>query len=185
MILKIFSQSHYQKRAYQCIKLLTALFSSCRAAKAVLDASADTRRKWTWAVDWLNDALEKDGGGRVGGQGGSGAGGGQAAGQYSYANWNPPAASNETANGYYLERSLSARHTLDKACELLPEEEVRAIHNSTYTKISEDFNGIVFLPLCRMKMVMMKCRRSTPHRWSLPLHPPPPPLTLAPPSYQH
>ena len=101
----------------------------------MLDASADTRRKWTWAVDWLNDALEKDGGGgRAGGQGGSGVGGGQAAGQYSYANWNPPAASNETANGYYLERSLSARHTLDKACELLPEEEVTAIQQYLYEK---------------------------------------------------
>ena len=122
-----FSQSHYQKRAYQCIKLLTALFSTCRAAKAVLEQSADTRRKWQWAVEWLNDELEKGGGrGGAGGQAGSGTGGGgQGSGQYSYTNWSPPAQSNETANGYFLERSLSARHTLDKACELLPEEEVR------------------------------------------------------------
>ena len=35
------------------------------------------------------------------------------------------ASSNETANGYFLERSHSARLTLEKACELMPEEEVR------------------------------------------------------------
>ena len=34
------------------------------------------------------------------------------------------ASSNETANGYFLERSHSARLTLEKACELMPEEEV-------------------------------------------------------------
>ena len=40
-----------------------------------------------------------------------------------YSNWSPPAGSNETANGYFLERSHSARLTLEKACELMPEEE--------------------------------------------------------------
>ena len=43
-------------------------------------------------------------------------------GQFSYNNWSPPAQSNETANGYFLERSHSARLTLEKACELLPDE---------------------------------------------------------------
>ena len=37
------------------------------------------------------------------------------------------ASSNETANGYFLERSHSARLTLEKACELMPEEEVDQI----------------------------------------------------------
>ena len=108
------SKSHYQKRAYQCIKLLVQLFSQCQAAKQILDNSAETRRKWTWSVEWLNDELEK---GRGGG------GGGPYPGPYSsYSNWSPPAQSNETANGYFLERSHSARLTLEKACELLPEE---------------------------------------------------------------
>ena len=31
--------------------------------------------------------------------------------------------SNETANGYFLERSHSARLTLEKACELMPDED--------------------------------------------------------------
>jgi hypothetical protein len=41
--------------------------------------------------------------------------------QYSYSNWSPPAQSNDTTNGYFLERSNSARKTLEKAIELCPE----------------------------------------------------------------
>ena len=48
-------------------------------------------------------------------------------GQYSYNNWSPPAQSNESVNGYFLERSHSARQTLERACELLPDEEVSEI----------------------------------------------------------
>lgn len=40
--------------------------------------------------------------------------------QYPY-NWSPPAQSNDTTNGYFLERSNSARKTLEKALELCPE----------------------------------------------------------------
>ncbi|MEQ2177425.1 putative ubiquitin carboxyl-terminal hydrolase FAF-X [Goodea atripinnis] len=62
------SKNHYQKRAYQCIKCMVALFSNCSVAYQILQ-------------------------------------------------------SNETSNGYFLERSHSARMTLAKACELCPEEE--------------------------------------------------------------
>lgn len=41
-----------------------------------------------------------------------------------YNQWSPPAQSNETSNGYFLERSHSARLTLDKSIELCPEEEI-------------------------------------------------------------
>ena len=41
------SKSHYQKRAYQCIKLLVALFSQCDVAKNLLDESEDIKRKWS------------------------------------------------------------------------------------------------------------------------------------------
>ena len=124
------SKSHHQKRAYQCIKLLVALFSQCEVAKNLLDESEDIKAKWGWAVNWLNEELER---GKVfsyfflfrsittlffligrGHYPGSG--------QFSYNNWSPPAQSNETANGYFLERSHSARLTLEKACELLPDE---------------------------------------------------------------
>ena len=104
------SKSHYQKRAYQCIKLLVALFSQCPLAKQLLETSPDIKRKWSWAVEWLNEELER------------GRGPYHGSGQFSYSNWSPPAQSNETANGYFLERSHSARLTLQKACELLPDE---------------------------------------------------------------
>lgn len=42
---------------------------------------------------------------------------------HPYNNWSPPAQSNESTNGYYLERSNSAKKTLELAYELCPEEE--------------------------------------------------------------
>ncbi|KAG7177623.1 ubiquitin carboxyl-terminal hydrolase FAF-X-like [Homarus americanus] len=103
------SKNHYQKRAYQCIKCMVALFSSCLAAQQMLHSNGDLKRKWTWAVDWLNDELDRRP---------------YAANtQYGFNNWSPPAQSNETSNGYFLERSPSARSTLEKAYELCPEDE--------------------------------------------------------------
>ncbi|XP_071949723.1 ubiquitin carboxyl-terminal hydrolase 9X-like isoform X2 [Antedon mediterranea] len=103
------SKNHYQKRAYQCIKCMVALFSSCAAAQSLLNSNGDLKRKWNWAVEWLGDELERR----------------PYAGnpQYAYNNWSPPAQSNETSNGYFLERSHSARVTLSKAYELCPDEE--------------------------------------------------------------
>merc|ERR1712025_447406 len=98
------SKNHYQKRAYQCIKMLVALFSQCPQARSMLEGAGDLKRKWTWSVEWLHDELERGGGHRA-----------------SYAN---TAGSNETANGYFLERSHSARLTLEKACELMPDVDV-------------------------------------------------------------
>ncbi|KAK3094503.1 hypothetical protein FSP39_002606 [Pinctada imbricata] len=103
------SKNHYQKRAYQCIKMMVSLFTLCRPAAEMLQSNGDLKRKWSWAVEWLNDELERR-------QYPSNA-------QYTYNNWSPPAQSNETSNGYFLERSHSARVTLSKAYELCPEEE--------------------------------------------------------------
>uniref|UniRef100_A0A671PYM1 ubiquitinyl hydrolase 1 n=1 Tax=Sinocyclocheilus anshuiensis TaxID=1608454 RepID=A0A671PYM1_9TELE len=75
----------------------------------VSQSNGDLKRKWTWAVEWLGDELERRP--YTGNP------------QYSYNNWSPPVQSNETSNGYFLERSHSARMTLAKACELCPEEE--------------------------------------------------------------
>nr|CAD7574966.1 unnamed protein product [Timema californicum] len=93
------SKNHYQKRAYQCIKCMVALFSKCRAAHQMLHSNAEIKRKWMVARPYAPNA------------------------QYSYNNWSPPAQSNESTNGYFLERSSSARKTLERACELCPEEE--------------------------------------------------------------
>ncbi|XP_061917685.1 probable ubiquitin carboxyl-terminal hydrolase FAF-X isoform X1 [Entelurus aequoreus] len=102
------SKNHYQKRAYQCIKCMVALFSNCPVAYQILQSNGDLKRKWTWAVEWLGDELERR---PYSGNP-----------QYTYNNWSPPVQSNETSNGYFLERSHSARMTLAKACELCPEE---------------------------------------------------------------
>ncbi|XP_064639618.1 probable ubiquitin carboxyl-terminal hydrolase FAF-X isoform X3 [Lineus longissimus] len=103
------SKNHYQKRAYQCIKMMVNLFTHCAPAAQMLQSNGDLKRKWTWAVEWLHDELERR-------HYSSNT-------QYAYNNWSPPAQSNETSNGYFLERSHSARVTLAKAVELCPEEE--------------------------------------------------------------
>ncbi|TRY97210.1 hypothetical protein DNTS_013712 [Danionella cerebrum] len=117
------SKNHYQKRAYQCIKCMVALFSNCSVAYQILQSNGDLKRKWTWAVEWLGDELE-----RRPYTGNT---------QYTYNNWSPPVQSNETSNGYFLERSHSARMTLAKACELCPEE----CHLTKHEVVSEEDAG--------------------------------------------
>jgi len=105
------SKNHYQKRAYQCIKMMVNLFSNCPPASNMLHSQGDLKRKWTWAVEWLNDELERR----------------PYTGNVQYTNnWNPPVQSNETSNGYYLERSQSARMTLARAFELCADEDAEA-----------------------------------------------------------
>ena len=102
------SKNHYQKRAYQCIKCMVALFSKCRVALAMLHGHSDLKAQWTQAVTWLQDELVKKY---------------PAPSQYSYNTWSPPGQSNESSNGYFLERSNSARNTLERAIELVPDTE--------------------------------------------------------------
>lgn len=118
------SKNHYQKRAYQCIKCIVQLFSKCRSAHQLLYQNTDLRRKWIHAVDWLQDELDKR--------------------PYStsappythaYNNWSPPTQSNESTNGYFLERSNSAKKILERAFELCPdEEEVEDINEEHYKR---------------------------------------------------
>lgn len=53
------NKSQYQKRSYQCIKCLVALFSKCDVAMNELRKSADLRRKWALSVEWLQDELNR------------------------------------------------------------------------------------------------------------------------------
>lgn len=53
------SKNHYQKRAYQCIKCMVTLFSNCRPAHQLLHTNGEIKRKWTLAVEWLQDELER------------------------------------------------------------------------------------------------------------------------------
>ena len=36
----------------------------CPAARALLEGAGGLKRKWTWAVEWLHDELERGGGHR-------------------------------------------------------------------------------------------------------------------------
>lgn len=75
----------------------------------VLQSSTELSRKWNQAIDWLHHELDRRG------TGASSYG-------YSTATWSPP--SNESSNGsFFLERSLSAKNTLEKAAELRVEPE--------------------------------------------------------------
>ncbi|XP_071033260.1 ubiquitin carboxyl-terminal hydrolase 9X isoform X5 [Parasteatoda tepidariorum] len=104
------SKNHHQKRAYQCIKCMVNLFISCPAAAQMLQSNGDLKRKWVNAVEWLHDELERRPY--------------PANAQYGYNSWSPPAQSNETTNGYFLERSHTAKLTLSKAFEFCPDEDV-------------------------------------------------------------
>ena len=57
------SKNHYQKRAYQCIKMLVSLFSQCAAARTIMESAGELKRRWTWSVEWLHDELERGGAG--------------------------------------------------------------------------------------------------------------------------
>ncbi|CAK1599935.1 unnamed protein product [Parnassius mnemosyne] len=102
------ARGHYQKRAYACVKLLVGVMCRAPAAVRALHAQPDARRRWRQLLAWLQDELDrKYGPGSYG----------------SYGTWSPPGTSNETSSGYFLERSNSARKTLEKAYQLCPEEE--------------------------------------------------------------
>lgn len=104
------TKTHYQKRAYQIIKCLVQLFKRSRCAHELLLSNAQVGRLWTMACEWLREELDR----RVVGS------------QYSYSSWSPTTTSspmgttNENTNGYMLERSSSAKNTLQLAFELCP-----------------------------------------------------------------
>lgn len=55
------SKSNYEKLAYQCIKFMVTLFSKCNSAQHILYASGDLKQKWSSAVEWLHEELERVG----------------------------------------------------------------------------------------------------------------------------
>lgn len=105
------NKSNYQKRAYQCIKCMVQLFGKCKAAHHLLLTNAELKKKWLLAIDWLQEELDKRPSYMT-----------TAPYTHAYNNWSPPP-SNETNSGYFLERSNSAKKTLEKAYELVPTEE--------------------------------------------------------------
>lgn len=96
----------------------------------MLHGQSDLRRQWVQAVEWLQDELER----RY-----------PTNSQYTYNTWSPPAQSNESSNGYFLERSNSARKTLEIALELMPaperEEEEGSEEQESQEEVTETSQG--------------------------------------------
>ncbi|CAI8002162.1 Probable ubiquitin carboxyl-terminal hydrolase FAF-X [Geodia barretti] len=101
-------QTHFHKRAYLCIKFLVALCGRCPLLYKVISEDLYIKTHWQSAIRWLHTEMERRPYVTPG---------------YSYTGWSPPAQSNEASNGYYLERSNSAKLTLKRAKELFPMEE--------------------------------------------------------------
>lgn len=91
------------------MKCITNMMERESMAHKILQSSPDLTRKWNAAIEWLHHELDRRG------PTGSSYG-------YSATSWSPP--SNESSNGsFFLERSLSAKTTLDKAIDLRIEPE--------------------------------------------------------------
>ncbi|XP_022644946.1 probable ubiquitin carboxyl-terminal hydrolase FAF-X isoform X2 [Varroa jacobsoni] len=92
------AKSHYQKRAYQCVKFLVELLT--RVPEAFEDP--ETRQRLQAAVEWTRTELDRK----------HYPGSGQQQPPWSQV-------SNETSNGYFLERSASAVEMVSRAGQLL------------------------------------------------------------------
>lgn len=42
-----------------CINMIFLIGCRCRPAAEMLQSNGDLKRKWTWAIEWLNDELER------------------------------------------------------------------------------------------------------------------------------
>jgi len=94
------NKSTQPKRAYLFIKFVTSLLEPNSAAHQIITQTPDLLNKWNASVDWLQCELDRRAP--------------TVAAYYTSTTWSPP--SNEAVNGsFYLERSNSARNTLEKA----------------------------------------------------------------------
>ena len=109
------SKTHYQKKAYQCIKYMTTLFSKCRAAHVLLTSTEEIRRKWLHCNECFPFPANV---------------------QYSCDNWLLSTKTNDSANGYFPERSNSARKLLVHSVELCPQDEPEV------EEVSEEGEGL-------------------------------------------
>lgn len=99
------NKTSHPKRAYLFIKCVTNLMEPNSIGHNVLVNVPDLMAKWFAAVEWLQHELERRAPACSSAYG------------YSTTSWSPP--SNESSNGsFFLERSLSAKHTLERALEL-------------------------------------------------------------------
>ena len=53
------SQNHYQKRAYQIIKMLVQLLTTCEQAIDILNKDEELKKKWKASRNWFFNEMEK------------------------------------------------------------------------------------------------------------------------------
>ncbi len=97
------SQNNYQKRGYQIIKMLVQLLSSCEVALELVSKDEALKKRWKAARNWFFNEMEKC----------------RMYNMPNYTYFQSPQ-SNETSQTYYLERTQSARITLEKAMKIFP-----------------------------------------------------------------
>lgn len=112
------SQNNYQKRGYQIIKMLVQLFSQCELAIDLINKNDELRKKWKNSRNWFFNEMEKC----------------RMYHMPNYTYFQSPQ-SNETSQTYYLERTQSARITLEKALKFFPPSS-----NSTNNSLTVDNN---------------------------------------------
>lgn len=114
-------KKNYPRRAYQLVKLLVSLFKQCPLANSMLHKSADLAQKWTEAVEWLQESLDRQrSGGSYGGYNWPGGAGNYEGGNAGGSGGSVGTSSSTSA--YMLERNPSTKNTLRMACELCPDE---------------------------------------------------------------
>ncbi|UJR08730.1 hypothetical protein I4U23_012987 [Adineta vaga] len=99
------SKSNNEKRAYQFIKTILQLFTNCPKAYEILQTDQDIKQRWTLAVRWLQDQLERPNN------------------IPSFYSSQGQVTSNDQSQGYFLERTQSAKSVLEKAGELCSDKE--------------------------------------------------------------
>lgn len=53
------ARSHYQKRAYACVKLVVSVMCRAPPAVRVVHAQPEARRRWRQLLAWLQDELDR------------------------------------------------------------------------------------------------------------------------------
>ncbi|CAF2744192.1 unnamed protein product [Rotaria sp. Silwood2] len=88
--------------------MLCQLFTNCMKANNLLQTDQDIKHHWIHAVRWLRDQLERSN---------------HIPSNYPYYQSQGQIASNDISQGYFLERTPSAKSVLEKACDLCSDKE--------------------------------------------------------------
>lgn len=135
------SKSTQPKRAYLFIKAVTALVGEPNSLEhQIITQVPELQQKWNVAVEWLQRELDRRAPPACATYG------------YSATTWSPP--SNEAANGsFFLERSHSAKTTLERAT-LLRVDSVEAVNVRSYKQTSPPKTNVLIFELFFIRLGM-------------------------------